>query len=201
MSKLVQYSYVGFGMYLECGTQLKNLFSSFSAPLFRHQHHKNQKRQDCFNHCQRNGWLKVVRAARQPKKYSHDLFTMISSQEDIASKLLHSSDARIAEAAKRVFSLSSTHTAAALSSFSEATKEVSSTKKSDKKHPVDAAIGTPKGGGETCTSRSKGAGEAKHTANNITSGPIEANTTTDEVLDENQTADKKPSSTERLQRR
>jgi len=124
---------------------------------------------------------------------------MISNQEDIASKLLQSSDARIAEAAKRVFSLSSYPTAA-MSTFSEAPNNTSSGSVSDEKYSTDiAADQCQDGDHEMSTSSQNGAGGGKHTAN-ITSGPIETTASNEDVFDEAQAGDKKPSSTERLQR-
>jgi len=124
---------------------------------------------------------------------------MISNQEDIASKLLQSSDARIAEAAKRVFSLSS-YPAAAMSTFSEAPNNTSSGSVSDEKHSIDiAADQSQDGDHEMGTSSQNGAGGGKHTAN-ITSGPIETTASNEDVFDDTQAGDKKPSSTERLQR-
>lgn len=124
---------------------------------------------------------------------------MISNQEDIASKLLQSSDARIAEAAKRVFSLSS-YPAAAMSTFSEAPNNTSSGSVSDEKYSIDiAADQSQDGDHEMSTSSQNGAGGGKHTAN-ITSGPIETTASNEDVFDDAQAGDKKPSSTERLQR-
>ncbi|MCP4746832.1 MAG: hypothetical protein GY874_11945 [Desulfobacteraceae bacterium] len=125
---------------------------------------------------------------------------MISSQEDIASKLLHSSDARIAEAAKRVFSLSN-YPAAAMSALPEVSNNVSLGSGSDKKYTADTAADQCQDGDhEMSTSPQNKAGTGKHTAN-IKSGPIDTTTTNEEAFDDAQAGDKKPSSTERLQRR
>eukprot|EP00573_Skeletonema_grethae_P000658 CAMPEP_0201687466 /NCGR_PEP_ID=MMETSP0578-20130828/1518_1 /ASSEMBLY_ACC=CAM_ASM_000663 /TAXON_ID=267565 /ORGANISM="Skeletonema grethea, Strain CCMP 1804" /LENGTH=474 /DNA_ID=CAMNT_0048171625 /DNA_START=15 /DNA_END=1439 /DNA_ORIENTATION=- len=124
---------------------------------------------------------------------------MISSQEDIASKLLQSSDARIAEAAKRVFSLSN-YPVAAMSTLPEVSNSVSSGSGSDKKFTADTAADQCQDGDhEMSTSPQNKAGGGKHTAN-ITSGPIDTTTTNEEAFDDAQAGDKKPSSTERLQR-
>ena len=125
---------------------------------------------------------------------------MIANQEDIASKLLHSSDARIAEAAKRVFALSS-YPAAAMSTLPEAPNNVSSGSVSDEKYSSDPpADQAHDGDHEMSTSPQNKAGEGKHTAN-IKRGPIEAKAANEKVFDDAQAGDKKPSSTERLQRR
>lgn len=125
---------------------------------------------------------------------------MISSQEDIASKLLQSSDARIAEAAKRVFSLSN-YPVAAMSTLPEVSNNVSSGSGNGKKYTTDtAADQCLDGDREMSTSPQNKTGTGKHTAN-IKGGPIETNTTNEEAFDDAQADDKKPSSTERLQRR
>ena len=125
---------------------------------------------------------------------------MIANQEDIASKLLQSSDARIAEAAKRVFALSS-YPAAAMSTLSEASNNVSSGSVSDEKYYSDTPCDQAHDGDhEVRTSPQNKAGGGKHTAN-IKRGPIDAKTADEEVFDDAQAGDKKPSSTERLQRR
>lgn len=124
---------------------------------------------------------------------------MIANQEDIASKLLQSSDARIAEAAKRVFALSS-YPAAAMSTLSEASNNVSSGSVSDEKYYSDTPYDQAHDGDhEVRTSPQNKAGGVKHTAN-IKRGPIDAKTADEEVFDDAQAGDKKPSSTERLQR-
>jgi hypothetical protein len=125
---------------------------------------------------------------------------MISNQVDIASKLLQSTDARIAEAAKRVFSSSSPYPAA-VPSCSEASNNLSFGSVGDEKIPDDLPNDQSQDGDhEMSTSPHIGAGEAKHTAN-ITDGPIENTASNEEVFDDIHEGGKKPSSTERLQRR
>ena len=125
---------------------------------------------------------------------------MISHQEDIASKLLQSSDARIAEAAKRVFSLTN-YPVAVMSTLPEVLNNVSTGSVSDNKYAADTpADQCQDGDHEMSTSPQNMAGGGKHTAD-IKNGPIETNTTNEEAFDDAQAGDKKPSSTERLQRR
>jgi hypothetical protein len=125
---------------------------------------------------------------------------MISNQVvDIASKLLQSTDARIAEAAKRVFSSSSYP--AAMSGCSQAPNNVSSGSEGDEKIPDDLPNDQYQDEDhEMNTSLNIGAGEAEHTAN-ITDGPIEHTASSEDMFDDIQEGGKKPSSTERLQRR
>ena len=123
---------------------------------------------------------------------------MTSHQEDIATKLLHSSDARIAEAAKRVFSSTLPAAAASLAAFSfaassstaasafeESSIHVSEVDQYDQNHP--------------CTDSTLHGG-AEHTAN-MSSGAVESTAANDEVAEDLEESDKKPSSTERLKRR
>lgn len=126
---------------------------------------------------------------------------MICSQEDIASKLLQSTDARIAEAAKRVFSLTNYPVAVMSSTLPEVSNNVSSGSVNDKKYTADiAADQCQNGDHEMSTSPQNKAGGVKHTAD-IKSGPIDTTTTNEEAFEDAQAGDKKPSSTERLQRR
>eukprot|EP00581_Thalassiosira_minuscula_P006897 CAMPEP_0183702712 /NCGR_PEP_ID=MMETSP0737-20130205/727_1 /TAXON_ID=385413 /ORGANISM="Thalassiosira miniscula, Strain CCMP1093" /LENGTH=453 /DNA_ID=CAMNT_0025929369 /DNA_START=122 /DNA_END=1483 /DNA_ORIENTATION=+ len=117
---------------------------------------------------------------------------MASQQEDIASKLLHSSDARIAEAAKRVFSSALPAAAASLAALSgvpsSAFEESSIAATAVKKYEQgNASVTLPLQSG------------AEHTAN-ITSAAVELKAANDDVAEELEGSDKKPSSTERLKR-
>eukprot|EP00571_Detonula_confervacea_P011358 CAMPEP_0172301008 /NCGR_PEP_ID=MMETSP1058-20130122/2992_1 /TAXON_ID=83371 /ORGANISM="Detonula confervacea, Strain CCMP 353" /LENGTH=468 /DNA_ID=CAMNT_0013010993 /DNA_START=72 /DNA_END=1478 /DNA_ORIENTATION=+ len=129
---------------------------------------------------------------------------MASYQEDIASKLLHSSDARIAEAAKRVFSstlpaaaaslavmsvaplsaFSSPSSAFATDAFEELSMQSSGVDQSDQNM---ASMGLPLYDGD------------EHTANFSTEA-VESTVSNDEVAEDKDGGDKKPSSTERLKR-
>ncbi len=122
---------------------------------------------------------------------------MSSHQEDIASKLLHSADARIAEAAKRVFSSALPAAAASLAALSVAAQSATAgryeesptpalrTDRDDRKHPT---AGTIHNGGPDQTAA-------------VGSGAVDFAATNDEVADDMEGSDKKPSSTERLKRR
>ena len=121
---------------------------------------------------------------------------MASYQEDIASKLLHSSDARIAEAAKRVFSstppaaaslvaLSSAPSSAVTCAFDEESIHAPMIDESGRYH---AGMGIPPHRG------------AEHTAD-ISSGAAVDAALNDEDTEVAEGSEKKPSSTERLKRR
>ena len=125
---------------------------------------------------------------------------MASHQEDIASKLLQSSDARIAEAAKRVFSSYSLPAAAsslaALSAASSSAVSAASSSAGGAYYDESAAYAN---GADQCDINGVGlgvllyGGAQQHSTDNTTSN--------DDFQDENEGDDKKPSSTERLKRR
>lgn len=126
---------------------------------------------------------------------------MASHQEDIASKLLHSSDARIAEAAKRVFSSTLPGAAAvtglAPSSACAAPAAVGS-------GMLDESAIYAAGGDGADVNYAPAAlplhGGAEPSAN-ISGGPFESALENDDLLDGEGGGEKKPSSTERLKRR
>ena len=127
---------------------------------------------------------------------------MAPHQEDIASKLLQSSDARIAEAAKRVFSstlpiVSTNLTSAtplavhssvsAFNDYSMYTETASGAvdQMEYNIHPNQALHATA---------------EYQHTTN-INSTTTNSTASNDDLLEDNEDGEKKPSSTERLKRR
>ena len=121
------------------------------------------------------------------------------ASDDIASQLLHSSDARIAEAAKRVFSStypvvsSMTHPSAPTSSFqsfdgANSSLHQSAPEMSGQVCGVPSAVGVP------------AHGRAEHTAIN-SPPPLASGASNDDLHDDLEDGDTKPSSTERLQRR
>jgi hypothetical protein len=123
---------------------------------------------------------------------------MASYQEDIASKLLHSTDARIAEAAKRVFSSSMPPAvAASLAAMSPPPPQPPSASMMDVLDdlPIYAY-------GEMNYARNI-ADRAEQYFHNNTSSSDPGNSTggNDEVSDDYEDGDQKPSSTERLKRR
>ena len=128
--------------------------------------------------------------------------TMAPHQEDIASKLLQSSDARIAEAAKRVFSstlpIVSTNLTSAtplavhssVSAFNDYSMYTETTSGAVDQmeyniHPNQALHATA---------------EYQHTTN-INSTTTNSTASNDDLLEDNEDGEKKPSSTERLKRR
>ena len=128
---------------------------------------------------------------------------MATHQDDIASKLLQSSDARIAEAAKRVFSstlpIVSTNLTSATplavhssssafndhSMYTETTSGAVDQMEYNNIHPNQALHATA---------------EYKHTTN-INSTMTNSTASNDDVLEDDEDGEKKPSSTERLKRR
>lgn len=134
---------------------------------------------------------------------------MSSHQEDIASKLLHSTDARIAEAAKRVFSSSSAFPAAAASLAA-----LSSAAPVPAPAPLSAALSGAFGDSPVFPFPSSGEdlydqqhavvfhGGAEYAAEDIINNPgvAESTASNDEVADDMEGSEKKPSSTERLKR-
>jgi len=124
---------------------------------------------------------------------------MASTQEDIASQLLHSSDARIAEAAKRVFSSTFPSAAIHLTALSAgATPSASGIT-----NPVGESLNLTSGV-DHCDRNHSSAdltfnSAAEHTAD-IGSGAVDFAATNDDVADDLEEDDKKPSSTERLKR-
>ena len=125
----------------------------------------------------------------------------MSHQEDIASKLLHSSDARIAEAAKRVFSSFTAHlplpaAAASLAALSAVPTSA----------PAgfldESAILTPTTSGADHSDQYHGMGGLPlHGGSEHTANINESAASNDEDPDDKEGSDKKPSSTERLKRR
>ena len=114
--------------------------------------------------------------------------------------MLQSTDARIAEAAKRVFSLSSSYPTA-MSAYPEASSNLSSGSVGDEQSPYDYLTEQAQDGDHDMgTSSQNGAGGAKHTAN-ITDFSFENTTSNEDIIDNFQEGDKKLSSKERLQRR
>lgn len=146
---------------------------------------------------------------------------MSSHQEDIASKLLHSADARIAEAAKRVFSSSSLSTplpagvAASLAALSSAAPPAQAQAPPPLAAPSGAFGDSPvfpfPSAGEDLYDQQNAAvfhgghnnngGGAEYAANiNNNPGVAESMASNDEVADDAEGSEKKPSSTERLKR-
>lgn len=121
---------------------------------------------------------------------------MVSYQEDIASKLLHSSDARIAEAAKRVFSSSLPHTvAASLAALSNPLPAPSAMMNVLDELPIYSQHGDMSYAQNTVD------GAEQYFQNNSGSDPGNSTGGNDEVSDDYEECDQKPSSTERLKRR
>jgi len=122
---------------------------------------------------------------------------MASYQEDIASKLLHSSDARIAEAAKRVFSLTQPGTAS-LTALSAA--PLSAACNAFGESPLNQSTGGQQNGRHQSCAGPALKGGAGHTAchvGTIGAADIDAN---DEIRDDQEDSEHKPSSNERLKR-
>ena len=119
--------------------------------------------------------------------------------EDIASKLLHSSDARIAEAAKRVFSatypvIGSTRYSGPPSHLPSTLNHNETTSHESVGHTTDEPRGIPFAVGVPLH------GVVESVA--LTSpGPLELAALNDEFPEDREGCDKKPSTTERLQRR
>jgi hypothetical protein len=124
---------------------------------------------------------------------------MISNQGDIASKLLQSTDARIAEAAKRVFAMSNSSVMS--SAVSGPSKSIISGPLGDKSSIDSLSCHPPSDQDQEMGGfHHSGAGGSKHTTN-IKRGPIKNTASNEDASDDFQAGDKKPSSTERLQRR
>lgn len=123
---------------------------------------------------------------------------MISNQDDIASKLLQSTDARIAEAAKRVFAMSNSSVMS--SAIPGPSKSIISGPLGDKSSMDSLSCHLPSDQDQEMGGLyHSGAGGSKHTTN-IKRGPIKNTASNEDVSDDFQAGDKKPSSTERLQR-
>lgn len=121
---------------------------------------------------------------------------MISNQDDIASKLLQSTDARIAEAAKRVFAMSNSSIMS--SAISGPSKSTISGPLGDKSSMDSLSCHPPSDQDQEMGGLHHGG--SKHTTN-IKRGPIKNTASNEDASDDFEAGDKKPSSTERLQRR
>lgn len=122
---------------------------------------------------------------------------MIPMQHDIASKLLHSSDARIAEAAKRVFSSTLPAAAAASLAALSAAPSLAFTPDAFSESPFHASV--DQSDHDVPSTEIYPHRGDEHTAN-FSADAVESTETNDEVPEENEGSDKKPSSTERLKR-
>lgn len=121
---------------------------------------------------------------------------MATYQEDIASKLLHSTDARIAEAAKRVFSSSLPHSvAASLAALSHPLPAPSAMMDILDELPIYSQHG------EMSYAKNIFDRAEQYSQNNSGSDPGNSTGGNDEVSDDYEECDQKPSSTERLKRR
>ncbi len=126
---------------------------------------------------------------------------MASYQEDIASKLLHSSDARIAEAAKRVFSSSlPPAVAASLAALSAAAAPLPPPLLPSVASGVLEESAIYKHGDIAYARNIADRAEQYYHTNSCETGNG-ASVGQDEVSDDYEEYDKKPSSTERLKRR
>ena len=123
---------------------------------------------------------------------------MASHQEDIASKLLSSADARIAEAAKRVFSSAALPAAAASLAALSAAPPSALAGAFDE--PTMPGQGESHYDGYAADPAAPLHGGAQHTAD-ISGAACESMESNDEVPGDQEGSEKKPSSTERLKRR
>lgn len=121
---------------------------------------------------------------------------MATFQDDIASKLLHSTDVRIAEAAKRVFSSTLPTAVASLAALSSSSPQPSQPLATG---PPDKTLIHDYGEFEYDQTRSTGGG-VEH-FQNYSCDALNSTGGNDEVSDDYEESDKKPSSTERLKRR
>lgn len=121
---------------------------------------------------------------------------MVSHQDDIASKLLHSSDARIAEAAKRVFSFTFTAAATSLAAISVAPPTASAITLEESPIRAPGADRYDTNQPSTGPTFQAGADQLR----SISFAAVESKGANDEVAEDQEGSDKKPSSTERLKR-
>ncbi|KAL9179331.1 hypothetical protein ACHAXT_008621 [Thalassiosira profunda] len=130
-----------------------------------------------------------------PPSGAQSILPMTTQQEDIAAKLLLSSDARIAEAAKRVFSSASAGLPAAAASLAALSSAPASALDGPFEDPAASAQGE-----EHCGGYAEAAGPLYGGADHSDINGACESASNDEGFEDKEGSEKKPSSTERLKR-